>query len=76
MAVAYTARVRFGNAATRARVVEGLCSLLQHLESFQNAPLSIVISPADGIVTVTLAKAISRDQLEHLGLNNDGAETP
>lgn len=76
MPVTYTARVKLGNAAARARVVESLISMLQHLEPFGVGLRSIVVTPADGTVSVTVTKAFDRGQLEHLGLNDDGVTTP
>lgn len=75
MPVTYTTRVRLGNANARARVVDGLVTMLQHLETFGIALRSIVVTPADGTITVTVSKAFNRDQLEHLGLNDDGVAT-
>lgn len=75
MAVTYTARARLSTLAARRRVADALVNLIGHMEALDSWMLAYSVNVATGTITITMSKALPREQLEHFGLNDDGVTT-
>lgn len=74
MAVTYTTRVKLATLEQRRRATQGLIDLLLHQEALDSWCLGYQVN-AGGTISVTMAKALPKAQLAHLGLNDDGVVT-